>query len=112
MKTTTVHVAYTGWDWDDTYVMKSPTGKVLRVKPNGHWSHGDAPQDCKLTEAEETVLQRIKDVYSGPDAPRWSEFDRHPLEVTYEEMRLFRSASQKTMAPPRGEIRYHSPDLR
>jgi len=100
IKTAKVKVSYTGWDWDDTYTMTSSTGRHLRVKPNGHWSHGGARADVRLTEAEEAVLEKIVQPYRGTEltggaAPlAWG--DSYDLEVTYDEMRLFASAAAKT----------------
>ena len=92
VKTVVVKVSFTGWDYDDTYTMQSPTGRTLRIKPNGHWSHGDAQPARKLTEEEEAVLNRI----SAPcrdGSVKWD--DKHDLIVTHHEMALFASAARK-----------------
>jgi len=97
-KTTTVRVSFTGWDWDDTYTMRSPTGRTRRVRPNGHWSHGNAPRPRRLTPAEEDVLASIRrhceTVVAGRPVVIWGD----PIEmvVSYESMRLFALASEKT----------------
>ena len=94
MKTATVKVSYTGWDYEDTYTMQSPTGKILRIRPNGHWSHGNAQPAFKLTEEEETVLEKIAAPCRRKENPiKWEE--KHEIIVTYEEMKLFASAARK-----------------
>ena len=88
-----VKVSYTGYDWDDKYTMTSPTGRRLDVKPNGHWSHGSADLDRRLTEAEESVLQRIQN-HTNTLGAYWG--DEKYMEVSFDEMKLFLSASTKT----------------
>ena len=91
----TVTVSYTGWDWEDVYAMRSPTGRMKRVWPNGHWScDSRCPGHRRLTRDEEAVLGKIRMLYSGENAPGWSE--ELKIAVTVEEMKLFLSASEKT----------------
>tara|TARA_Y100000296_G_scaffold47496_1_gene54451 strand:- start:2752 stop:3048 length:297 start_codon:yes stop_codon:yes gene_type:complete len=93
IKTAKVSINYTGWDYDDTYTVKSlSTGRTLRVKPNGHWSHGNADEDRRLTEEEENVLRRIRQDVDGKER-RWEK--DYEVEMTHDDMRLFQSASQK-----------------
>jgi len=92
-KTAKCRVNFTGYDWDDTYTVTSPTGGRKTVKPNGHWSHGDAPAHRRLTEAEEAVLEKIRRDKDGHER-EW--FKDYEIELTYDEMRLFASAAEKT----------------
>ena len=96
MKTAACKVCFTGWDWNDTYGVKSPTGRALYCHPNGHWSHGTADDAHRLTKEEEAVLKKIAGIYSGPGASLWGSYPSEELELTYEEMALFASASKKT----------------
>ena len=91
MKTYKVRVSYTGWDWRDIYTMKSPSGRSLQVIPNGHWQ--------QFSRDELAVLALIKGLYDEKDElgnlkHRWC--DQVGLEVTCDQMKAFKSASEIT----------------